>query len=82
LGVGTTATGVYAACISIVLFANPLMIGIGNTLAPKAALALKEGGYARLRREASRDSLLLGGAMTLFCLIVLFAGEDVAPSSG
>jgi O-antigen/teichoic acid export membrane protein len=77
LGVGTTATGVYAACISIVLFANPLMIGIGNTLAPKAALALKEGGYARLRREASRDSLLLGGAMTLFCLIVLFAGEDV-----
>jgi O-antigen/teichoic acid export membrane protein len=77
LGAGTTATGVYAACMSIVLFANPLMIGIGNTLAPKAALALREGGYARLRREASRDSLLLGLAMTLFCLFVLFAAEDV-----
>lgn len=74
--VGATATGVYAACMSIVLFANPLIIGIGNTLAPKAALALKEGGRARLRREATRDSLLLGAAMSLFCLLVLFAGED------
>ena len=74
-GAGTAAAGVYAACMSIVLFANPLMIGIGNTLGPKAALALKEGGYARLRREAARDLLLLGAAMTLFCLLILFAGE-------
>ena len=77
LGAGTTATGVYAACMSIVLFANPLMIGIGNTLAPKAALALKEGGYARLRREVIQDSLLLCAAMALFCLAIVFAGEDV-----
>jgi O-antigen/teichoic acid export membrane protein len=77
LGAGTTATGVYAACMSIVLFAHPLMIGIGNTLAPKAALALKEGGYARLRRDVARDSLLLGGAMTVFCLVIFFVGEDV-----
>jgi O-antigen/teichoic acid export membrane protein len=77
LGAGTTATGVYAACMSIVLFANPLMIGIGNTMAPKAALALKEGGYARLRREVTQDSLLLGAAMTLFCLVILFTGENL-----
>jgi O-antigen/teichoic acid export membrane protein len=63
--------------MSIVLFANPLTIGIGNTLAPKAALALNEGGYARLRREVTQDSLLLGAAMTLFCLVILFIGEDV-----
>jgi len=30
-----------------------------------------------LRREVVRDSLLLGVAMTLFCLVVLFAGEHV-----
>jgi len=74
---GATATGVYAACMSIVSFANPLMTGIGNTLAPRAVLALKEGGRAKLRREATRDALLLGGAMTLFCLVLFFAGEDV-----
>jgi O-antigen/teichoic acid export membrane protein len=76
-GLGTTATGVYAACMSIVLFANPLMIGIGNTLAPKAALALKEGSYSRLRCEVTQDLLLLGGAMSLFCLVILFTSEDL-----
>jgi len=75
--VGTTATGVYAACMSVVLFANPLIMGLGNILAPKAALARQEGGGARLRREIMRDALLLGAAMTLFCAVVLFAGEDV-----
>jgi O-antigen/teichoic acid export membrane protein len=76
-GAGTTATGIYAACMSVVLFANPLMIGIGNTLAPKAALALKEGGYPRLRREVGQDLLLLGATMTAFCLLIAFVGEDL-----
>jgi O-antigen/teichoic acid export membrane protein len=74
---GTTATGIYAACMSIASFANPLMLGLSNTLCAKAALALKEGGGARLRREAFQDSLLLGVAMTLFCLVTLLAGDDV-----
>src|SRR5215211_1285744 len=74
---GTTATGIYAACMSIVLFANPLMIGIGNTLAPKAALALKEGGHARLRREMARDLLFLSSTMMLFCAALFFLGEEI-----
>lgn len=76
-GAGPTAAGVYAACMSIVLFANPLIIGIGNTLAPKAALALSEGGHTRLRREATQDLLLLGAGMMLFCLAILFFGDDL-----
>ena len=74
---GTTATGVYTACMTIVLFSNPLTMGLCNILTPRAALALTEGGGARLRRESIRDSLLLGAAMTLFCAAVLLAGEDV-----
>jgi len=61
--------------MSIALFANPLMMGISHTLAPKSILALKGGGYARLRREAARASFLLAIAMGLFCLALLFAGE-------
>jgi hypothetical protein len=56
---GTTATGVYAACISVVSLANPLNMGLSNILTPRAVLALKEGGGARLRRQAIQDSLLL-----------------------
>ena len=74
---GMTATGVYAACMSVVLFANPLIMGLGNILTPRSVLALQKGGGARLRLQVIRDSLLLGAAMTLFCLLALFAGEDV-----
>jgi O-antigen/teichoic acid export membrane protein len=75
--VGTTATGVYAACMTVVLFSNPLILGLSNILAPRAALAFAQGGGAKLRRGVFRDTLLLGAAMTLFCAVVLFAGEDV-----
>jgi O-antigen/teichoic acid export membrane protein len=75
--VGTTATGVYAACMSIAFFANPLLAGLGNVLAPKAALAFEEGGGPRLQSQAIRDSLALGLAMTLFCVVVLLVGDDV-----
>lgn len=74
---GMTATGVYAACMSVVLFTNPLLMGLGNILTPRSVLALQEGGGTALRLQAIQDSLLLGAAMTLFCLLVLFAGEDV-----
>ena len=75
--VGTTATGVYAACMSVALFANPLLMGLGNILGPKTALAFEEGGGARLQHQVIRDSLTLALAMTLFCLVVLLVGDDV-----
>jgi hypothetical protein len=74
---GTAATGVYTACMTIVLFSNPLTMGLCNILTPRAALAFTEGGGARLRSESIRDSLLLGATMTLFCAAVLLVGEDV-----
>ena len=77
LGNGPTATGVYAACMSIVSFANPLISGFVNSSRPRAAMAFKEGGGPRLWRQAIQDSVLLGAVMTLFCTVVLFAGKDV-----
>jgi O-antigen/teichoic acid export membrane protein len=74
---GTAATGVYAACVSIVSFANPLILGFSNVLAPRAVLALSEGGTARLLRETIRDTLLIGGAMGLFVGVVVLTGEDI-----
>ncbi len=74
---GAATTGVYAACMSIVAFANPVIFGLGNILTPKAVLAWKEGGAERLRRQIVRDALLLGVVMASFCVVVLFAGEDL-----
>jgi O-antigen/teichoic acid export membrane protein/tRNA A-37 threonylcarbamoyl transferase component Bud32 len=74
--VGTTATGVFAASMSIALLSNPLILGAGNFLTPKSALAWIEGGGERLRRESIQDALWLGAAMLLFCLGALLVGED------
>ncbi|MBV8448198.1 MAG: lipopolysaccharide biosynthesis protein [Hyphomicrobiales bacterium] len=77
LVVGTTATGIYSACMSIVLFANPMLLGFGNILTPKAVKILKEQSGAGLCRYAVRSSFLLGAGMALFCGVVAFAGEDI-----
>jgi O-antigen/teichoic acid export membrane protein len=75
--VGPTATGVYAACMTVVMFSNPLLLGISNALAPRAAQAFVEGGGPRLSRVVFETTLLLGTAMALFCAVILFAGEDI-----
>jgi O-antigen/teichoic acid export membrane protein/tRNA A-37 threonylcarbamoyl transferase component Bud32 len=71
-----SATGVFAASMSIASLANPLVSAFRSTLTPRAVLAFKEGGAAKLWRQAIRDSLLLGAALSLFCLAVMFGGEQ------
>lgn len=73
--VGLTETGVYAACNSIASLANPLLTAFRNILTPRAVLAFKEGGGANLRRQAARDALVLAGAMSLFCVVILLGGD-------
>lgn len=74
---GSAATGVYAACMTIVSVTNPLVNGLGNLLLPKLVLAWKQQGAAGLRRRAIQDSLLLGSVMAPLCILVLVAGEEV-----
>ena len=55
---GYTATGVYAASMSIASLANPLLAAFRNILTPRSVLALREGGVAQLRRQVIRNSLV------------------------
>ncbi|MGY4427490.1 O-antigen/teichoic acid export membrane protein [Bradyrhizobium sp. JR6.1] len=73
--VSLAETGVFAACNSIASVANPLLSAFRNTLTPRSVLAFKEGGVERLRRQASRDALLLVGVMSLFWVMILFSGD-------
>jgi O-antigen/teichoic acid export membrane protein len=74
---GAAVTGIYAACMSVVAFANPLVYGLFNILAPRSVLAWKEGGGPALRRQAIQHSLLFIAVMAPFCIFVLFAGDEV-----
>jgi O-antigen/teichoic acid export membrane protein/Ser/Thr protein kinase RdoA (MazF antagonist) len=75
--VGPAATGVYAACMTVVMFSNPLLLGVSNALAPRAAQAFAEGGAPKLRRVVFETTLFLGTVMALFCGVLLFAGADI-----
>lgn len=75
--VGTLATGVYAAYGSVVVLLNPLLLGIGSVLVPKAAQAHCEGGPAELRRVIRKTSGFLVVTVSLFALFVCCYGEEV-----
>jgi O-antigen/teichoic acid export membrane protein len=74
---GAAVTGAYAACMSIVAFANPLLQGLGNTWMPRSALAWRNGGRQALRLEALRNAALVAAVMTTFSLVVLITGKHL-----
>jgi O-antigen/teichoic acid export membrane protein len=75
--VGAAATGIYAACMSVVGFANPLLFGAFNLLVPRSVRAFRKEGGIGVRRQAFADAGLLGGIMAVFCVVIFFFGERV-----
>lgn len=76
---GAGEAGRYAACLSIVLIANPLLLGLNNFLSPQAIHAYHRDGLKGLRRLTSGISFWLTGALALLTvLLVLFGGRVLA----
>jgi O-antigen/teichoic acid export membrane protein len=71
---GSAATGVYSASMTLLLAANPFIIGIGNLLEPKAARAMADGGAKQLRVVVWKATQLLGGIMGVYCSLLVFTG--------
>ena len=75
VALGTAATGVFAACSSLVLIFNPLILGIGSVLVPRAAQVYADGGNAEVRRVVWKTTAFLAAAMAVICLgLALFGG--------
>ena len=74
---GTAVTGIYAACASVVAFANPLLYGFFNILLPKFVRTLQQQGATALRRQACFDALLLAALMGTFSLAIFIFGDDI-----
>jgi len=74
---GSHATGIYAACLTVNLLANPMILGIGNILTPLTARSYASGGHAKLRRVVFQVFALLAVGLGLFVLSVFFWGESV-----
>jgi O-antigen/teichoic acid export membrane protein len=72
---GLTLTGAYAACVSIVSFANPIVFGFLNILTPRSVRTLKDSGSAGLRRQVAWDAALLTAMMGAFFLLIVLVGH-------
>ena len=68
------ATGIYAACMIVVVLANPFILGISNLLSPKAAHAFAEGGANAVGQLVWRYTRLMIGALGLFAIAVSLVG--------
>lgn len=75
VALGTAATGVFAACASLVLIFNPLVLGIGSVLVPRASQVYAEGGSAEVRRVVWKTTAFLAAAMSVICVGLALSGD-------
>ena len=74
---GVATTGAYAACISLVLFSNPFLLGLGNVLMPRTARARADGGIAEVRRVVRWATAAIVPIMGVFCGILTLYGSQL-----
>ena len=75
---GKAATGMWAACMTLVNAANVLVIGVGNYLTSRAAHAYAAGGVAKLRRVLWSIGLPVLTCLAGFMGLATLFGEAAA----
>ena len=78
LFLGTAATGRYAACLSIVMIANPLLIGLNNFLSPQAIHAYHTHGLGGLRKFTWGISAWVTGTLTAMTVLLVIVRRQAA----
>lgn len=72
--VGVEATGEYAACATVLLFANPIVMGLSNYLMPRVSRTLSTEGLATMNRFVRSAAITLVGAMIVFSVVAISLG--------
>jgi O-antigen/teichoic acid export membrane protein len=72
---GPVATGLFAACETIIRLANPVVTSLVNVLTPRMALGLHDGGKAELNRIVWKATALLTFYLFAFCILLALVGE-------
>lgn len=72
---GTASAGVWAACLGVVAFGNPALMGIQNFLGPKIAHVYAAQGTVVLRRFVLKASAAYSVPMLLFSAAIVFWGD-------
>jgi O-antigen/teichoic acid export membrane protein len=73
---GNTATGILAACVTIVGIANPFIIGVAQLLGPRIAQALVDRGLGEVLKVARKATIVIGLSLGGFCCGAFLFGEN------
>ncbi|MFK8111395.1 MAG: lipopolysaccharide biosynthesis protein [Rubripirellula sp.] len=73
-----SATGVFSACMTVVVMANPFILGMTNVLSPKAAHCYADEGAAAVARKVWQFMGIMSAVLIAFCLVAsVFGGRFI-----
>lgn len=75
--VSKEASGVFFACFTVVLLANPFLLGVCSILAPRSAREFHENGWAGMNRVLIQYISLILGVLLGFSVVLWFFGEPI-----
>ena len=70
-----SATGIFTACLTVLVLANPFILGMSNVLSPKAAHVFAEDGLAATRQLVIRYALLIASVLLAFTVVAASGGN-------
>lgn len=74
---GAVGTGVYTACATIVLLANPFMLGVASLFAPRSAQEFNRHGWPGLLKMLFGYCLFVGSVLIGFSTVLYFYGDPL-----
>jgi O-antigen/teichoic acid export membrane protein len=72
---GEAATGMFAACNTLVNCAAMYVTGMTNVLTPRAARAYARGGVTALRQVLKQTAILFAVTLGAFCVLIFLSGD-------
>lgn len=73
---GNKATGIFAACMTVVHLSNPFVLGMGQVLTPRIVQALADNGSREMQRVVRKATLLMGMTLICFCIGAFLFGDE------
>ncbi len=74
---GTSVTGTWGACSSIVAMGNPVLLGLGNYILPKISNVYAASGMAAMNKYVHRSGLVFASLLAPIVLLLGVFGERV-----
>jgi len=74
---GSSATGIWASCTSIVAMCNPVVVGLSNYTLPRISTVHAQSGLVAMRKRVNTFSIVLASSLLPVALALSVSGETL-----